>query len=71
MAISNDFPWLLFVDGVTEGLGSLVFKFCCWGTFVGEGLGFDIFGGVGNDWSVWDSFLVRSGAGSVGVTRAA
>jgi len=62
VASSNDFPWLLFV----EGLISFLFEFCCWGFFVGDKLGLDIFGGG----IVWESFVIRSAVvEGTGVTR--
>lgn len=63
---------LWFVDGETEGLISFVFKICCWGTFIGEELGFDIFGGSGGGGRIVGvSFFVRSNVGGVGVTSVA
>jgi len=66
VASSNDFPWLLFVDEWVEDLISVLFEFCCCGFFVGDKLGFDIFGGG----IVWESFVIRSAVvEGTGVTR--
>ncbi len=78
-AISNDFPWLLCVDGWFEVLISFIFKFCGWGTFsvlvVGDGLRFNIFGGGGGGGGdgrmTGGSCFTRSAIRGIGVTRVA
>ncbi len=78
VAISNDFPGLLFIDDWFEDLISFIFIFCCWETFgvlvVGDELGFNIFGGgggVGDGWMIWGSCFIRSAVKGIGVTRVA
>ncbi len=73
VAISKDFPWLFVDVELFEDLISLVFRFCCCGTFValmiGNGLGFNIFGDICG--IIWGSFLTRSAVEGDRVTRVA